>query len=59
LRYSPALIGDFDEYLAVLAPKPNGGRRTSRMAVNIREAFLHHSKDSRLDISRKPSELIG
>ena len=38
-----------------VARDPDAGRRTTRMAVNVGEALLYHTKNSCLQLSREPA----
>jgi len=53
------LVLDLDQYLTVALAKANPGERTSRMSVDVGEAFLHHAKDSGLRLTRQAAEVLG
>src|SRR5580700_9222702 len=54
--YSFTLIGDLKhKHFFIRRPHPNACCFTSRMAVDIGQAFLHDSKDRDFPIRRKPA----
>ena len=52
-RNAASVIDDFQVNLTVLDTKTDNGRRTSRVTVNVGEAFLNHAKYSGLEFGRE------
>jgi len=57
-RYSLAQVFDLKQRLVMFDDKPNMGRFTCRVAMNVRQAFLEYAKQRELYVLRQAPDII-